>query len=118
MVHKDVYRDVECVVPLRKELVENSRMLDTTTTQMSSQQVSYLGSSSKYVTLLLSGTLIKHGVNEVLTDKKEGAKQVGHWSTTQLLIQCSYMRELLGVTGFDRLPIINTISQRDNCKLR
>ena len=23
-----------------------------------------------------------------------------------------------GVTGFDRLPIINTISQRDNCKLR
>ena len=27
-----------------------------------------------YVTLLLSGTLIKHGVNEVLTDKKEGAK--------------------------------------------
>ena len=26
-----------------------------------------------YVTLLLSGTLIKHGVNEVLTDKKEGA---------------------------------------------
>jgi hypothetical protein len=24
----------------------------------------------------------------------------------------------LGVTGFDRLPIINTISQRDNCKLR
>jgi len=26
------------------------------------------------VTLLLSGTLIKHGVNEVLTDKKEGAK--------------------------------------------
>jgi hypothetical protein len=43
-------------------------------TQMSSQQVSYLGSSSNYVTLLLSGTLIKHGVNEVLTDKKEGTK--------------------------------------------
>ena len=45
------------------------------TTQMSSQQVSYLGSSSNYVTLLLSGTLIKHGVNEVLTDKKEGANK-------------------------------------------
>ena len=24
----------------------------------------------------------------------------------------------MGVTGFDRLPIIITISQRDNCKLR
>ena len=24
----------------------------------------------------------------------------------------------LGVTGFDRLLIVNTISQRDNCKLR
>ena len=38
-LHKDAISNGRCVVPLRKELVENSGMLDTTTTQMSSQQV-------------------------------------------------------------------------------
>ena len=63
-------------------------MLDAIIHVMSFQQVSYLGSSSNYVTLLLSGTLIKHGVNEVLTDKKEGTNK-------KTLIDLNQMQRIL-----------------------
>ena len=48
---------------------------------------------------------------EMQDNKKEGAR------FKKVIDKCPHMRKL-GVTGFDRLLVVNTISQRDNCKLR
>ena len=75
---------------------------------------------TSYQEVLKSTGIGNEGANliTILDDCYLNLYNVGfHWST-QLIDTCPSHEGILGVTGFDRLPIINTISQRDNCKLR
>ena len=97
------------MICLEKAILFLLRVINSSQLRNESQQVVRYhmiveNRSDNYVTLLLCRKTM---------DKKEGANFV-----FKIKLISALTREKLGVTGFDRLPIINTISQRDNCKLR